>query len=36
MFNVTFNLNRDIDTAAQDVRDRVSRPAPLPNDVDRR
>ena len=24
MLNVTFNLNRDIDTAAQDVRDRVS------------
>ena len=35
MVNVTFNLNRDIDTAAQDVRDRVgSVLRRLPNDVD--
>jgi HAE1 family hydrophobic/amphiphilic exporter-1 len=34
MLNVTFNLNRDIDTAAQDVRDRVaSALGRLPNDV---
>jgi HAE1 family hydrophobic/amphiphilic exporter-1 len=35
MVNVTFNLDRDIDTAAQDVRDRVSAVLrQLPNDVD--
>jgi HAE1 family hydrophobic/amphiphilic exporter-1 len=35
MVNVTFNLDRDIDTAAQDVRDRVgSILRQLPNDVD--
>jgi HAE1 family hydrophobic/amphiphilic exporter-1 len=33
--NITFNLERDIDTAAQDVRDRVSATArDLPRDVD--
>jgi HAE1 family hydrophobic/amphiphilic exporter-1 len=35
MLNVTFNLDRDIDTAAQDVRDRVgSAIRGLPNDVE--
>jgi HAE1 family hydrophobic/amphiphilic exporter-1 len=35
MVNITFNLDRDIDTAAQDVRDRVgSVLRMLPNDVD--
>ncbi len=35
MVNITFNLERDIDTAAQDVRDRVSAVLRLlPNDVD--
>jgi HAE1 family hydrophobic/amphiphilic exporter-1 len=35
MVNITFNLERDIDTAAQDVRDRVgSILRQLPNDVD--
>jgi HAE1 family hydrophobic/amphiphilic exporter-1 len=35
MVNITFNLERDIDTAAQDVRDRVgSVLRQLPNDVD--
>src|SRR5215204_5754826 len=35
MLNVTFNLNRDIDTAAQDVRDRVSSALrQLPNDIE--
>ncbi len=35
MVNITFNLDRDIDTAAQDVRDRVgSVLRNLPNDVD--
>ena len=35
MVNVTFNLDRDIDTAAQDVRDRVGAVLrQLPNDVD--
>jgi HAE1 family hydrophobic/amphiphilic exporter-1 len=35
MLNVTFNLNRDIDTAAQDVRDRVgSAIRRLPNDIE--
>ncbi len=35
MLNVTFNLNRDIDTAAQDVRDRVSSALRrLPNDIE--
>jgi HAE1 family hydrophobic/amphiphilic exporter-1 len=35
MVNVTFNLDRDIDTAAQDVRDRVGAVLrQLPNDID--
>jgi HAE1 family hydrophobic/amphiphilic exporter-1 len=35
MVNITFNLDRDIDTAAQDVRDRVGAVLrQLPNDVD--
>src|SRR5829696_1691007 len=35
MLNVTFNLNRDIDTAAQDVRDRVaSAIRRLPDDIE--
>jgi HAE1 family hydrophobic/amphiphilic exporter-1 len=35
MVNITFNLDRDIDTAAQDVRDRVGATLrTLPNDVD--
>jgi HAE1 family hydrophobic/amphiphilic exporter-1 len=35
MVNITFNLNRDIDSAAQDVRDRVGGILrQLPNDVD--
>src|SRR5688500_6608291 len=35
MVNITFNLDRDIDTAAQDVRDRVGAILrQLPNDVD--
>jgi HAE1 family hydrophobic/amphiphilic exporter-1 len=35
MVNITFNLDRDIDTAAQDVRDRVGGVLrQLPNDVD--
>ncbi len=35
MVNVTFNLNRDIDTAAQDVRDRVASVLRrLPDDIE--
>lgn len=35
MLNITFNLNRDVDTAAQDVRDRVSSVIRrLPEDID--
>ena len=38
MVNVTFNLDRDIDTAAQDVRDRVGvgRPRSCPTTSSRR